>query len=236
MTFGSRTGKFGVLDGSGHEYTMAHRATMLTIHTAFTNLIRNGAFDDGLTHWTPFGSPSSSNIVAAVNSGVLEFFRPPPPPGTTSQATARFDLGNSSSVRKRVSVLIIDADFSDLHVCTFWIPANQALTTYEMRTHTTKAWDNAALYFYAASPGSDGGAYRVDNVSLQYTPGVDIDQTECLDPLAPPPTGDPPGPNLLINGDFETGGISPWVLFGQIAGQVAMACSSSSARPASRRA
>ena len=68
---------------------------------------------------------------------------------------ARFDLGNSSSVRKRISVLVLDSDFSDLSVCTFWLRAERAAAPYQMRTHTTKAWTNATIYFYAASAGSE---------------------------------------------------------------------------------
>ena len=52
--------------------------------------------------------------------------------------------------RKRISILIHDADFSDLHVCTLWLPPGAPMQTYTMRTHTTKAWSNATISFYAA--------------------------------------------------------------------------------------
>ena len=97
--------------------------------------------------------------------------RDPPPPGTTNQAVAyqetgvsvpasaplhaSFDLANTSSVRKRISVLILDFDFSDLSVCTFWLPPlGSDLIPYVVRTRTTKAWTNATIAFYAASPSS----------------------------------------------------------------------------------
>ena len=159
-----------------------------------------------------------------------------PPPGTANQAVAfqhtgvsimadaavhaQFNLGNSSNVRKRISVLILDASFNDLSVCTFWIPANTPLMTYQMNTHTTRSWTNAAIYFYAATAGSDGGFYRIDNVSMSYSPSVSNARTDCIDPLAPVAPGGADGPTLLTNGDFSNPVIAPWVTFGQITGQV----------------
>jgi hypothetical protein len=117
-------------------------------------------------------------------------------------------------VRKRLSVLIIDSNFSDLHVCTFWLPPGLPLTPYQMRTHTTKAWANAAIYFYAASPGSNGGFYQLDDVSLEHVPGGAADETTCVDPLAPAPVVEPDGPEWLVNGNFDTGQLTPWGVVG----------------------
>jgi hypothetical protein len=199
------------------------------------NLVQNGDFSGGLASWTPFATPDLSYIQVAVNSGVLEFYRVPPPPGQTNQAVvfqrtgvalesgtplvAAFDLGNSSSVRKRISVLIQDADFSDLFVCTFWLPANLPLSTYAIRTHATKAWANATIAFYAATAGSAGGAYQIDNVSLRaFAAGVP-DRTECVDPTRPAPPGGPDSPTLIVNGDFSAG-FPPWGDFGMIGWQI----------------
>jgi len=199
------------------------------------NLVQNGDFSGGLASWLTFATPDSSYIQASVNGGVLEYFRVPPPPGETNQAVifqqtgvslesgtplvAAFDLGNSSSVRKRISVLVQETDFSDLFVCTFWLPPNLPLTTYAIRTHTTKAWTNATIAFYAATAGSDGGTYQIDNVSLQAFAEGAADRTECVDPTRPVPPGGPDGPTLLVNGDFGAG-LPPWGLFGQINAQV----------------
>ena len=142
------------------------------------NFVRNSRFDEGMTHWQFFATPDSSFIVKDVVNGVLEYYRVPPPQGTSNQAVAfqettvavspstpllaQFDLGNSSSVRKRISVLVLDSNFSDLAVCTFFLAPNAPMRTYQMKTHSTQAWANAAIYFYAATPGSNGGAYQLE--------------------------------------------------------------------------
>jgi hypothetical protein len=199
----------------------------------FASVITTGTAPSG---WMQFATPDSSYIVSDVTTGVFRFYRAAPPPGTTNQAVifqntgvaygpdfplrAEFDLGNSDTVRKRISVLILDGDFSDLSVCTFWLPPNSPLTTYRMRAHTNKAWSNAAIYFYAASVGSNGGYYLLDNVLLQQNAGGPTTETECVDPLAPAATADPPGAELLVNGDFDTGSLAPWITFGTISSQI----------------
>ena len=211
--------------------------TNFTVTQQGTQFIVNGSFSSGMTGWLTFATPDPSYMVASIVGGVFTYYRVPPPPGTSSQAVvfqetgvglpagaplrALFDIGNSSSVRKRISVLILDGNFTDLSVCTFWLQPGAPLRTYEMRTHTTKVWANAAIYFYAATPGSDGGAYQLDNVSLRYAPDEADDQSTCIDPTAPEPTDDPDSPNLLANGDFGTGTLPPWGLFGQIVQQIA---------------
>ena len=208
-----------------------------TTTPAFFNLVRNGSFANGLTRWFTFATPDPSALIGGVTNGVFEFYRAPPPPGTSNQAViyqetgmglpagapiqADFHLGNSSNVRKRMSVLLLDADFSDLHVCTFWLPANAPMRAYRMRTHTTRPWVNAAIYFYAATPGSDGGSYRIDNVSLVSSPALPDDRTDCVDPLAPIPPGGTDGDDLLVNGDFGAGPLTPWAVFGTLTSQIA---------------
>ncbi len=201
------------------------------------NTIENGDFTLGLSGWLFFATPDMTYIQHNVTNEVLNFYRNPPPPGTTNQAVAyqqtgvplaanvplvaEFDLGNSSSVRKRVSVLLHDSDFSDIAVCTFWLPANSALVRYGIRSHTTKAWANLTIAFYAASAGSNGGAYQIDNVSVRYSPGGSTTETLCEDALVPGPIGGPDGAEMLVNGNFASGAVAPgWGLFGQISGSV----------------
>ena len=214
----------------------SNSATLTVTAAALTELVHNGTFSSGMTGWLQFATPDLSYIVSNVTGGVLQFYRVPPPPGTANQAvvfqetgtalnagapvTAKFDLGNSSSARLRITVLVLESNFSDLSVCTFWLPPNMPLQPYVMRTHTTRSWINASIYFYAATAGDHGGFYQVDNVSLQYTPAESPASTECVDPLAPSAPGGPDGPSLLVNGNFDTGSLSPWQVFGQIVSQL----------------
>jgi hypothetical protein len=197
--------------------------------------IANGGFTSGLSGWQVFSTPGPGDIVAGVTAGVLQFYRAAPPPGTTNQAVvfqtttlalgrgepmlAQFDLGNSAGVRKRISVVIHNADFSDLSVCTFWLAPNTPLATYQMRTHTTQSWSGSTIAFYAASTGSDGGFYLVDNVSLRAATTSSRTRTDCLDPTAPAASAGAPGPNLIANGTF-TGTLNPWGVFGNLTWQL----------------
>jgi Tol biopolymer transport system component len=200
------------------------------------NLMRNGDFASGTSRWDLFATPDMSYIVSNVTSGVFQYYRVAPPPGTPGQAVAfqrttaqflpsapvvaTFGLGNSSTARKRISILIHDADFSDLHVCTLWLPAGAPIRTYTMRTHTTEAWTDATIAFYAASANPDGGFLLIDNVTLMYAPAEADDRTDCVDPDAPGASAGVPGPNLITNGTFA-GGMTSWLTFGQITSQIA---------------
>ncbi len=153
------------------------------------NLIVNGDFETGqLSPWFQAFALSWQIV-----GGVLEFTKPDnnPPSGvigqTTGQAmvegerlTATFQLGNSSAVRKRVTILLNDASFSDLTACTFWLAAGQPLSTYVYRTVTKKPWPNAMLHVYPATAGFSW--FQLDNVTLQRTPNANIVGTECIDP------------------------------------------------------
>jgi hypothetical protein len=191
-----------------------------------------------MSHWSYWASPDLTYVVWQITNGVMEFYRRPPPPGTTNQAViaqrtdapllggqpvvASFQLGNSSAVRKRISVLLHDEDFSDLSVCTFWLPAGAALATYGMETHTTEPWANLIIAFYAASVNVEGdtGFYELDNVSVQYVPAASTTRTRCIDPTAPAPPGGPDSTDLLGNGNFDSGELAPWVLYGAIQARI----------------
>jgi hypothetical protein len=202
------------------------------------NLIRNCDFSNGMDFWIPFATPDLDHIGLQVTDDRLQFYKVPVPstqwhnqavvfqftwtqlePG--SPLVSKFDLGNSSDVRKRISVLIQEGDFSDLHVCTFWLAPHSPMRTYEMKTHTSRVWYNTTIAFYAASGGSFGGFYEVDDVSLTYEPSADLQgKTICSDPTAPAPTPSPDGPNLLQNGDFSNG-LAPWAVLFNLTHQLA---------------
>jgi hypothetical protein len=209
----------------GSVTTLSPFAVVRQLNAFGPEMIQNGGFDAGMAPWGTFATPDSSYINVGVVGGVLEYFRVPPPPGTSNQALIQqqtgvalpaftplvltFNVGNSSSVRKRMSVIVHDSDFLDLHVCTFWMPAGQPLSPFTMRTHTTQAWANATVSFYAATAGANGGAYRLENVSLRANADVSAEQVDCVDPNAPAPTADPPSAEMIVNGDFSAPTIPP---------------------------
>jgi len=203
---------------------------------ASPNRITNGDFSTGLAPWTTYAEPNSGDIVWNTDGGVLQFYRKA---GSTQAVVlqdtpawflpntplvARFDIGNSSALRKRVSVLVHQQTFRDLHVCTFWLEPNAPMRTYTMRTHTTAIQRpleplRTSISFYAAT--ADGtGFYQVDNVSLMFdVTGSDL-KTECEDPTTPAPPGGAPSGNLVSNGDFS-GGLPPWGTYGSLVWQIA---------------
>lgn len=242
---GVTTATLGVIAGvalSGSQYralatntggSAATNAALLTVYGTGVNIVQNGDFGAGTTNWQLFEVP---DIVASVVGGQMQFYRQNPtttpsgqavvyqhtgvPVGAGTPMLAQFDLGNSSSVRKRLTVLILDATFSDLHVCTFFLAPNAPMRTYAMRTHSNQAWSNTAIYFYAATGGSNGGNYLLDNVSLAHDPASSTARTDCVDPTAPLPPGGASSANLLGNGDFQTGALAPWNVFGNITWQL----------------
>ena len=179
------------------------------------NLITNGDFSNGFAGWSYFDSPGGSGEWR-VNDGVFEWNLPGDPtnqsvvyqvtgvPVRSTPLGAQFDLGNSSKVRKRVTVWMVDADFSDFAFCRFSLDPGVPMRTYQMRTPTKKPWANAAIYFYAMTTGNaaeTGGHLQLDNVSMQRVTGSAVAARECLEPgdsrlggdavieeMAPPPS------------------------------------------------
>jgi len=223
---------------AGTSFSVTEGSTTSNINFALAGgaeLIRNGDFSDGTTFWSLFATPNAGYLAWRAPNESFEFYRVPPPPGTSNQAVilqhtgaslsagapllAQFDIANTSGSRKRISVLLHDSDFGDLSVCTFWLPANAPRARYGMRTYLTTAWLDATISFYAASEGSNGGFYDLDNVSLRSVPIPPTERTDCLDPTAAATTGGADGPELLTNGGFGTG-LTGWSTFGQIVHQV----------------
>jgi hypothetical protein len=169
-----------------------------------SNLITNGDFSNGFAAWSYFDSPAGSGEWQ-VSDGVFEWNLPGDATtqsvvyqvtGVAVRSTplgAQFDLGNSSKVRKGVTVLMLDADFSDFAFCRFTLDPGVPMRTYRMRTPTKKPWANAAIYFYATTSGNTaetGGHLQLDNVSLQRAPGSIVTARECLEPGDPRLGGD----------------------------------------------
>jgi murein DD-endopeptidase MepM/ murein hydrolase activator NlpD len=164
--------------------------------TPFTNFVANGDFALSLRYWAAFAQPTQSAITSRINSGVLEFRRAPgsasavmlqntgAPLPSGAPINATFLLGNSSPQRQRATVILHDNDFSDLLVCSFWLPPNSPPQPYGMETQTTEAWTQATVAIYASTPVTEGWL-RVDDVWVQHMPGFSFPNTICRDFNAP---------------------------------------------------
>jgi hypothetical protein len=91
-------------------------------------------------------------------------------------------------VRRRVTVIVHDNDFTDLAACTFWLEAGQPLSGYQVKLYTTKAWTNATFSVYPASIDTSQWIL-LDDVSLSVTPSAPLTGTECLEPIPGAPAG-----------------------------------------------
>jgi len=159
------------------------------------NLLTNGDLGSGaLTPWVADG-PVTWQINPTGN--VLEFIRtaspnpPSVPPAVMLQATnqsmandqiltATFMIGNSSPVRKRVLLLVHDLAFGDLVACTWWLNPGQPLSPYAMKLYASAAWTNAAVAIYPSTTGPHQWI-RIDDITLQQTPGATTVGSECLE-------------------------------------------------------
>lgn len=223
---------FGV-DTNGEIYVVNYSGSVYKLVPG--NFIDNPSFDQGLQangvplHWLTWAIPDPALFTFSTAGNQMAFRRPVGatqavvfqetgvPVATGEPIEVTFTMGNTDTVRKRVSVLAHDQDFSDVTFCTFWLDPLAPVQSYRMVTHTTSVWTGATLSFYAATE-SDGGNYVLDDVSLRLAPGESTLRTTCEDPLAPV-AASTAGTDLITNGTFASG-FSGWALFGSITAQV----------------
>lgn len=187
-------------------------------------MLYNGTFAGGQNNWRTFGAMVDNDGAG----GVFQMYRSTQPGETPvvfqptgaylrsgSPIEASIKLGNSSGARKRAMILIQDNNFSDLHVCSFWIAPNSPLRVYTIETHTTKAWTDARMSIYLASPADDLGWLLIDDAAMTYRPALSAFQTRCTDPAVPAPPGGTDSANLLGNPSFDNAGNppAPWSVF-----------------------
>lgn len=154
------------------------------------NLIRNGNFSSGMQYWATYAVPSNGIGHNSAAGGMFQFYRvrgssqavvmqntgSPIPDNTPLELT--FSLGNSSALRKRVVVVMHDADWSDQIACSFYMFPNKPLNTFTMRGITTEAWSSAMVSVYASDADSTGWL-QLDNVSMRTRPSLDVNGTVC---------------------------------------------------------
>jgi subtilisin-like proprotein convertase family protein len=203
------------------------------------NLLTNGNFGSGESGWQEFGGGAGS-----VSGGVYQFQRtaassaftvfqtilPDFPPETPYEL--RFDMGNTDSERKRITVVMWDVNFSRQRACSFWLAPNQPMRTYQIISDVLQGhtWSSVTVHFYASSVRTNtNGFYQLDNVVLRRRDdmsfGAPIHETLCIDTSAPPPDADQPLSALwLNNSDFSTPlGVNAegaWALVGNITGGI----------------
>lgn len=190
-----------------------------------SNIVINGTFSNGLNNWIPYGdivyqlsaAPESAFQFYRTGASAVVFQNTGTALAANTSLWAQVYVGNSSSVRKRVSILLHDADFTDSQYCGFWIPPFTPLRPYTIRTFTGEAWANASISIYAAT-GDTNPWLRVDNVRMEAWPFANFQETICIDPVSPQTTIGGTGSNLLQNPNFDAGGTPPpnWLNFGTI--------------------
>jgi hypothetical protein len=90
-------------------------------------------------------------------------------------------LGNPTTNRHRVTILLHDFFFGDLAACTFWLPPGLPLSTYSMRSYTTQAWTDATISIYPSTNEATGWL-ELDNVTLGVTPSAPTYGADCVEP------------------------------------------------------
>jgi subtilisin-like proprotein convertase family protein len=217
-------------------------AITLIINTtaSMTNLVQNNSFASGETNWQEFGGGSGSVVGGVYQfqrtsaSDAFTVFQTMTPDFVAQEAfELRFDMRNSGTAQKRITVVIWDEGFGRQRACSFWLDPSATMRTYQILGDVPDgtAWTNATVHFYASSapPAGNDGFYMLDNVILRRRPDLpsgsgpaDIRETLCVDPTAPNGDVGTGTSNLLNNGDFAAlpGGNAngTWAMTGKIAG------------------
>ncbi len=167
------------------------------------NIARNPDFSHGETSWNAYDM-----LGHAVNAGVLTFWDDDTSNGmwqdtfyrlpSGAPMNASVQLGNSSSAAKEVMLVLHDQDWSDSLLCYFALPANAPLATYTLQGPTSSAWDHVNLAVWDLT-GNGLAGIQLDNVNVQYQPGLSVSGVQC---------GIPPMPanlNVARNPSFVAG-------------------------------
>jgi subtilisin-like proprotein convertase family protein len=162
------------------------------------NLIRNSTFASDLAFWGVYATPNLDDIQHGFINGLFQAYRTIDatsavvlqntgvPIGGNVPIEVDIQLANTSSNRQRVLMMAHHANFSDFQICSFWLPPNAPLQTYQLRAKTNVAWtDGASLSVYLAT-GDETGYVQIDNARMVYAPGTPPTVTRCIDPNLPP--------------------------------------------------
>ena len=151
----------------------------LNLPPANTDLIFDGAFNQGMANWAAFG-----DLAAQVTGGVFQIYHRSPssqdsgfyqfnpysaPAGGTFQLN--FDVGNSGTQFRTLNFVIGNADWTDIRNCFLTIPANRALANYTINFRSVQAWQNIIIRGYVLQ-AVNNPAVLLDNITLQYKPDL----------------------------------------------------------------
>lgn len=177
---------------------------------ANTNVLQNAGFGSGTDYWTV----TAGSQGAGVADGVFRFYRSVGGavaqvrqavgmtvyPGSTLQATVK--LGNSSAVNKKVVVIIQRIDGGvNAAKCAFILAPHTPLQKYTIRGTAPGVWSGARVQVKGNSADSEP-AYLIDNVQLQYKPGMTFDEA-CVSPAPGKPQIVTPAANGAYRTDFS---------------------------------
>ena len=152
---------------------------------ADTNLVRNGtstaARTVGRTGVTSMcghpTQPCTSKCVLAGRRAVsFQDFSYSLPTGAPVELTLQ--LGNTGWATKTVGVTLHNPDWSDAISCEFSLPPYTDFATYTVQGITETDWSDIRLEFV---PGPADGIpdVHMDDVNVQYKPGLSVSATNC---------------------------------------------------------
>lgn len=154
------------------------------------NRVQNGDFAAGLTgwygwdgailtmpgQWVEWARAAGSSSASLAQDTGIGF-------GAGVGLEARIDAGNLSGARKRIAVIVHDADWDDFAVCAFWLAPYAFPRTFTLRMTTGMAWERAHLSLYLSPDDSE--RIRVDNAALRPLLDAPNGVTQCVDPNTP---------------------------------------------------
>jgi hypothetical protein len=169
---------------------------------ANTNLVYDGAFNQGTANWAAFNAAMQVVNIGGSNGNVMElarwngtpnggFYQYNPysaPANGVLQFT--FQIGNQSNQSRVINILVRDPFWVDVHSCFITVPANTPLTNLQIRLKTWLPWSNIVIQGWIQVgdyTGTPPLPFRFDNLNLQYLPSSGFSgSTQCPGPMPIP--------------------------------------------------
>jgi hypothetical protein len=188
------------------DITMVRRTNLLVSATecvtappASTNLVYDGAFNQGTANWAAFNATMNTANIGGANGNIMQIGRNTGTPSggfyqfnpysAPANGVLRFEfqMGNQSAQSRVINMLVRNTDWTDLHSCFITMPPNTPLTNFEMMLRTNQAWTNIVIqgWIQVGDYVSGTPPFMFDNISIQYLPTSGFaGSTQC--PVVPP--------------------------------------------------